>query len=103
MPNDSTVNQLVYLYHEFSRALDDKKEVRVIFCDISKAFDRVWYKGLIFKLRSSGIDGDLLNWFQSYLTGRSQRVVIEGQFSRWGTIKAGVPQGSVLCPLLFLI
>ena len=86
MPNNSTVNQLVYLYHEFSKALDMQKEARVVFCDVSKAFDRVWHKGLISKLRTSGIEGGLLDWFQSYLHDRSQRVVIEGQSSRWGSI-----------------
>jgi hypothetical protein len=57
-------------------ALDSGKEVRVVFCDISKAFDRVWHKGLIHKLKKSGIAGNLLKWFQNYLYGREQRVVI---------------------------
>ena len=97
-PNDSTVNQLTYMYHEFCQALDDKKDVRIVFCDISKAFDRVWHQGLSFKLRKLGINGDLLRWFDNYLTERKQRVVIRGQFSDWGDIMAGVPQGSSLGP-----
>ena len=52
---DSTVNQLTYIYYTFCKALDEGKEVRAIFCDISKAFDRVWHKGLLFKLERSGI------------------------------------------------
>lgn len=52
---DSTVNQLLYLSNEFSKALDEGKEISIIFCDISKAFDRVWHRGLIHKLRSVGI------------------------------------------------
>ena len=64
---DSTVNQLLYLSNEFSKALDEGKEIRVIFCDISKAFDRVWHRGLIHKLRSVGISGSLLDWLSNYL------------------------------------
>jgi hypothetical protein len=102
MPGDSTVNQLTYLYHVFAKALDDKKKVQIVFCDVSKAFDRCWHDGLIYKLRLLGIGGDLLTWFKDYLSNRYQRVVIRGQSSDLGLIEAGVPQGSVLGPLLFL-
>ena len=103
IPGDSTVHQLAYLYHTFSKALDDKKDVRIVFCDMTKAFDKVWHEGLLFKLSRIGIRGMLLKWFLDYLHNRLQRVVIRGQSSEWGEIKAGVPQGSVLGPLLFLI
>ena len=103
MPGDSTVNQLLCLYHELSLAVDLQKEVRVVFLDISKAFDRVWHHGLLYKLERSGISQSLLQWFKNYLSNRQQRVVINGKTSTWGTINAGVPQGSVLGPLLFLI
>ena len=73
------------------------------FCDISKAFDRVWHRGLLFKLRRIGITGPLLQWFQSYLENRYQRVAIEGCVSDYQNVQAGVPQGSILGPLLFLI
>ena len=102
IPGDSTVNQLAYLYHIFTEALDAGKEVRTVFCDISKAFDRVWHEGLIYKLKAAGVSGDVLRWFQSYLSGRRQRVVLPGSLSEWVYIKAGVPQGSILGPLLFL-
>ena len=98
-----TVNQLSYLYNTFCQALDAGKEVRAIFCDISKAFDRVWHAGLIHKLKSAGISGNLLSWFTNYLTGRKQRVVMSGVQSAWNFISAGVPQGSILGPLLFLL
>ena len=98
---DSTVNQLAYLYHVLTEALDASKEVRTVFCDISKSFDHVWHEGLIYKLKAAGVSGDVLRWFQSYLSGRRQRVVLPGSFSEWVYIKAGVPQGSILGPLLF--
>jgi hypothetical protein len=67
---DSAVNPLINITNDFDKALDSGKEVRVVFCDISKAFDRVWHKGLIHKLKQSGISGNLLKWFQNYLYGR---------------------------------
>ena len=70
---------------------------------MSKAFDKFWHEGLVFKLKQNGIEGNLLNLFQNYLTNRKQRVVLNGMESEWGDIKAGVPQGSVLGPLLFLV
>ena len=100
---DSTVNQLVDIYNTFCKAFDDGKEVRAIFFDISKAFDRVWHQGLLYKLQTVGITGSLLLWFTDYLHNRKQRVVLPGGISDWTTISAGVPQGSILGPLLFLI
>ena len=70
---------------------------------MSKAFDKVWHDGLLFKLQRNGIEGQLLQLFKSYLSNRKQRVVINGFESEWGLIEAGVPQGSVLGPLFFLI
>ena len=75
----------------------------VVFCDISKAFDRLWHEGLLLKLEAAGISGNLLIWFRSYLTDRKQRVVIPGAESELTYIRAGVPQGSILGPLLFLL
>ena len=70
---------------------------------VSKAFDKVWHDGLLFKLQRNGIEGQLLQLFKSYLSYKKQRVVINGFESEWGLIEAGVPQGSVLGPLFFLI
>ena len=103
VPGNSTVNQLVDLYNTFSQALDEGKEVRVVFCDISKAFDSVWHKSLIAKLKHYGISGGLLSWCKSYPSNRFQRVVLSGGKSEWLEIKAGVPQGSILGALLFLL
>ncbi len=103
LPGCSTISQLLEIYHQFCQSVDDGKEVRVVFLDISRAFDRVWHAGLLFKLHKYGVRGELLKWISDYLTNRQQRVGLDGQFSNWGDILAGVPQGSILGPLLFLI
>ena len=69
----------------------------------TKAFDKVWHEGLIFKLQQNGISGNLLKLFENYLHNRNQRVLLNGSFSDYSPIKSGVPQGSVLGPLFFLI
>ena len=102
-PNDTVTNQLISLVESIHSSLDIKFEVRSVYLDMSKAFDKVWHEGLIFKLKQNGIDGKLLGLFESYFCNRKQRVVINGSESVWGKIDAGVPQGSVLGPLLFLI
>ena len=104
-PLDSCPNQLLYLVSEIHESFEDPKslEVRAVFLDISKAFDKVWHEGLLFKLQQNGIDGDLLRFFQCYLSHRHQRVCLNGQHSQYTAIESGVPQGSILGPLLFLI
>ena len=96
----STVNQLEGIFNSFCKAIDEGKEVRAIFCNISKAFDRVWHKVLLYKLQTVG---HFLQSFTDYLNNRKQRVVLPGVFSHWTHFKAGVPQGSILGPLLFII
>ena len=103
IPGDSLTFQLIHIYHIICEAVDCETEVQVVFCGINKAFDRVWHRGLIYKLKRLGGSERLLKLFSSYLSDRRQRVVINRQASGWTYIKAGVPQGSILGPLLFLI
>ena len=79
------------------------QERSALFCDISKVFDRVWHRGLIAKLHHYAICGSLLDWFKGYLSNIFQRVVLPGGNSDWMEIKDGVPQGSILGPLIFII
>ena len=84
------------------KELDKNNSVRAVFLDFAKAFDKVSHKGLIYKFKY-GVTGNILSWLTNYLTNRSQKVVIKGSSSDWRHIKSGVPQGSVLGPLCFLI
>ena len=104
-PGDSTVNQLLSITHTIFKAFDCNPplDVHSVYLDISKAFDRVWHDGLIYKLKRCGVSGPLLFLIQSFLKDRKQRTVLNGQSSNWGDISAGVPQGSILGPLFFLV
>ena len=99
----STIDQLLELYHQIMSILDKQMLLKLFYLDISKAFDRVWTKGLIHKMKKMGVRGNLLKWFTSYLENRMQRVVLKGVFSVWSHIIAGVPQGSILGPILYLL
>ena len=79
------------------------EDVKGVFVDISIAFDKVWHEGLIFKLKTFGVEGKLTMLLENYLKNRNQRVTLNGLNSSWQKILAGFPQRSVLGPLLFLI
>ena len=92
-PSDSCINQLIAITHEIFKAFDCNPplEVRSVFLDISKAFDKVWHEGLIYEIKSMGVSGQLLNLLENYLTNRHQRVLLNGQNSAWAPVLAGVP------------
>lgn len=103
LPKHTTVYQLIEMYETICKALEEKQHTCLIFCDISKAFDRVWHRGLIKKLEMYGFKNEFLLWLKSYISNRQQLVLIKDSKSTYDDINAGVPQGSVLGPLLFLI
>ena len=104
-PGDSTVNQLISITHTIFDAFECNPplDVRSVYLDISKAFDRAWHDRLIFKLERCGVSGNLLSLIKNFLMGRKQRTVLNGKSSSWGDISAGVPQGSILGPLFFFV
>ena len=89
--------------HEIYKSFDDGFEVRGVFIDISKAFDKVWHRVLTYKLQQNGISRKLLKLIIDFLSKRKQRVVPNGKYYSWTNIEVGVPQGSILGPLFFLI
>ena len=104
-PGDSTVNQLLSISHKIYSAFEEfpLRETRAVFLDISKAFDKVWNDGLLFKLKSYGISDCLFTLIKDFLKNRQQRAVLNRKSSGWSSITAGVLQGSVLRPLFFLV
>ena len=105
IPGDSCVSQLLSITHEIYKRFDCNPPtyMRGTFLDISKAFDKVWHEGLIFKLKTYGVEGNLLKLLEKYLTDHQQRVVLNSRTSSWQNVYAGVLQGFVLEPLLSLI
>ena len=103
LKGDSTLSQLIYLVHNIRLAWGQKNIANTVFLDISAAFDKVWHAGLLAKLAQIGVEGSFHAILKSYLENRRQRVVIDSVYSEELPIKAGIPQGSRLGPLLFII
>ena len=102
-PGDYCINQLLSIIDEIYKSFDDGWEIRSVFLGISKALNKVWHQGVILKLKQNTISGNLLKIIEDFLSNRYQRVVLNGQYSGWAAVNTGVPQGSILSSLLFLI
>ena len=103
VPARDCISQLLLCLEDWTSMLEKGEPFDVIYTDFAKAFDSVPHKRLLIKVESLGIKGDVLFWIKSYLSGRAQCVNVDGIRSGWKDVVSGIPQGSVIGPILFVI
>ena len=103
VPNRECMTNLLLAMEEWTEAMESGYDIDIIYTDFAKAFDSVPHKRLAVKLKSLGINGEVLRWIEAFLSGRRHRVSIDGELSDWVYVKSGIPQGSVLGPILFVV
>ena len=97
----SCVTQLLEFLEDITQAINNREDVDVVYLDFCKAFDKVPHKRLLKKLHGYGIRGKIYNWVKEFLSGREQRVIVNGAYSSWKDVSSGIPKGSVLVPGLY--
>ena len=99
----SCLTNLLCFFEEITKWVDDGSPVDVVYLHFQKAFDKVPHQRLLLKLKAPDIGNDVINWIEKWFIHRKQRVIVDGEISKWKSVLNGVPQGSVLGPILFLI
>ena len=99
----STLTNLLETLESWTRLLDEGYGLDVAYLDFRKAFDTVSHRKLLERMRQYGFNGKIYGWIKEFLSSRQMRVLVNGKFSKWLEVLSGIPQGSVIGPLLFLI